>query len=60
MWAPGVKALIRGYEERLDSAITSPCSGRKVKWRRLMDEQVLALKRHTAGEETYQPYEMDH
>jgi CRISPR-associated protein Cas1 len=60
MWAPGVKALIRGYEERLDSAVSSPRSHRKVKWRRLMDEQVLALKRHLAGDETYQPYEMDH
>ncbi|MEZ5847260.1 MAG: CRISPR-associated endonuclease Cas1 [Geminicoccaceae bacterium] len=60
--SPGVKALIRGYEAWLDRAIENPATGTKMRWRRLVEHQLLAFRRHceSGGEERYKPYLMDH
>ena len=54
------RALIRGYEFWLDRPIKSPRSGRRVLWRRLVEEQVVAYADHVDGGEPYRPYVMDY
>ena len=58
LWSEGVKALIRGYEAWLDRAIESPRDGRQVRWRRLVELQLLAYQRHVEGAQPYAPYLM--
>jgi len=58
LWSPGVKALVRGYEAWMDRAVKSPRSGLELSWRRLIDEQLVALVRHVEGVEPYRAYEM--
>jgi CRISPR-associated protein Cas1 len=57
--ALGVQRLIRAYERWLDRPVVSPRSGRRILWRRLIEEQVVAYARHCRGEQRYQAYEMD-
>lgn len=57
--APGHERLVRGYERWLDRPVRSPRSGRRIRWRRLIEEQVLAYVRHCRREEPYRPYAMD-
>jgi CRISPR-associated protein Cas1 len=56
----GAEALIRGWETWLDRPVKSPRSKRRVLWRRLVEEQVVAYAGHVAGEAPYQPYVMDY
>lgn len=56
----GYTAVIRFYEERCESAVTSPRSGARVSWRRLMREQAEAYAAHVEGRKTYVPYVLDH
>ena len=60
LWAPGVKALIRGYEGWLDRAIASPRRGEETSWRGLIDDQILAMADHIEGHASYRPYVMDY
>ena len=54
------RALIRGYEAWLDRPIKSPRSDRRVLWRRLIEEQVVAYAAHVSGHDPYRPYVMDY
>lgn len=56
----GHPPLIRGYEGWLDREIKSPRTKKRIQWRRLMEEQIVAYARHCRGEELYQPYVMDY
>lgn len=56
----GRRAIVPGFEDWLDRPVRSPHGGHQVKWRGLLEEQVLAYRRHALGEETYQPYLMDY
>lgn len=58
--AEGRRRVIRGYESWMDRPIRSPRTGRTIKWRRLMDEQVQALAEHIGGGDSYRPYRMDY
>lgn len=54
----GRKALLRSYEDWLRRDVQSPHSGHQIPWRRLVEEQVLALIRHLRDQEPYHPYDM--
>jgi CRISPR-associated protein Cas1 len=56
----GGDALIRGYEQWLDRPIKSPRFGRRILWRRLVEEQVVAFAAAVAGGPDYVPYAMDY
>ncbi|MFH1060654.1 MAG: group II intron reverse transcriptase/maturase [Pseudomonadota bacterium] len=56
----GRRVVVGGYEAWLDRPVRSPRTGEKVKWRGLLEEQVLAYRRHALGQETYRPYLMDY
>ncbi|MBI4798100.1 MAG: CRISPR-associated endonuclease Cas1 [Desulfarculus sp.] len=56
----GRRVIVPGLEDWLDRPVRSPHGGHRVKWRGLLEEQVLAYRRHALGEETYQPYLMDY
>jgi CRISPR-associated protein Cas1 len=56
----GRRAVVPGYEDWLDRPLRSPHGGHQVKWRGLLEEQVLAYRRHALGEGVYQPYLMDY
>ncbi len=56
----GTRAVIRGYEARLDRPVKSPRSGDRVRWRGLMAEQVQAYAHHVEGDAPYSPYVMDY
>jgi CRISPR-associated protein Cas1 len=56
----GQNTLIRLYEERCANAVTSPRSGARVSWRRLMREQAEAYAAHVEGRQLYRPYVLDH
>lgn len=56
----GRNLIIRSYEAWLDRPIKSPHSGKKVKWRGLLEEQVLAYREHVLCGEPYRPYAMDY
>ncbi len=53
-------AMIRGWEAWLDRPIQSPRGGRRVLWRRLVEEQVVAYAAHVGGGEPYRAYVMDY
>jgi CRISPR-associated protein Cas1 len=55
-----VATVIRQYERWLDRPIRSPRSGRRILWRRLIEEQAVALADHLRGGEPYRPYRMDY
>jgi CRISPR-associated protein Cas1 len=55
-----VSALIRAYEERCEGAVTSPRSGRRVAWRRLMREQAEAYAAHVEDRQQYRAHVLDH
>ncbi len=57
---PAAEVLIRGYEAWLDRPITSPRRKRRVLWRRLIEEQIVAYAAHISGQTPYQPYVMDY
>ncbi|MCB2186992.1 MAG: CRISPR-associated endonuclease Cas1 [Deltaproteobacteria bacterium] len=54
----GRETIIRSFEAWLDRPVKSPRAGEKVKWRGLMDEQVLAYRDHVWGRGPYEPYDM--
>lgn len=54
------QGLIRAYETRVERLVKSPRTGRKVRWRRLMLEQALALAAHFDSDIPYAPYLMDY
>jgi CRISPR-associated protein Cas1 len=56
----GAEALVRGWEGWLDRPVKSPRRGRRVQWRRLIEEQAVAYADHVAGGPPYQPYVMDY
>lgn len=56
----GRRQAIRTYEQWLDRPVQSARNGRKVVWRRLIEEQVLAYARSFGGDEAYAPYRMDY
>lgn len=56
----GQRTLIRFYEERCGNAVTSPRSGARVSWRRLMREQAEAYAAHVEDRAPYRPYVLDH
>lgn len=56
----GRDQIIRSYEDWLDRAIRSRVSGNRVKWRGILEEQVLAYRNHICGKEQYTPYRMDY
>jgi CRISPR-associated protein Cas1 len=60
MSAVASRAIIRAYEARAARAVKSPSSGRKVSWKRLMQEQAFALAAHYEGRADYAPYLMDY
>ena len=60
MGREGHGPLIRGYETWLNREVKSPRSGKRVQWRRLIEEQVVAYGRHCRGDEPYRPYVMDY
>lgn len=53
-------ALIRGWESWLDRPIRSPRHGRRILWRRLIEEQTVAYAAHVSDGEPYRPYVMDY
>lgn len=57
---PGHAAIIGGYQRRLAVSTTSPRSRRRMSWRRLVEEDVVAYGRHCRGSEDWQPYRMDY
>lgn len=56
----GSDALVRGYEERCEGLITSPRSGKRVTWRRLMREQADGYAAHVEGRGIHRPYVVDY
>ncbi len=56
----GARAVVRGYEAWLDRPVKSPVSGHKVRWRRLLAEQIDLYARHAEGDGDYAPYRMDY
>jgi CRISPR-associated protein Cas1 len=56
----GQAALVRSYEDRCENAVTSPRSGARVSWRRLMREQAEGYAAHAEGRAEYRPYVLDH
>ena len=56
----GQRTIIRTYERWLERDIKSPRSGRRLRWRRLLEEQVVAYARHVRGEQPYRAYLMDY
>lgn len=60
MGREGHGPLIRGYETWLNREVKSPRSGKRVQWRRLIEEQVVAYGRHCRGDEPYRAYVMDY
>jgi CRISPR-associated protein Cas1 len=56
--ADGRKALLRAYEQRMDSAVTHPQFGYRVSYRRVLEIQTRLLARFIAGEvEDFPPFE---
>jgi len=56
----GRRAIIRGYEAKLYGEVRSPRSGERLRWRRLIEEQIQAYRDHMLGRAFYQPYGMDY
>lgn len=54
------RTLLRQYEEALSRPLRSPRSGRKVAWRRLIEDQARAYAAHMRDEAPYAPYKMDY
>lgn len=52
--------IIRGYEGWVERELKSHRTGKRLRWRRLIEEQTVAYGRHCQGEEPYQPYLMDY
>lgn len=59
MGRAGMAVLIRAYEERAERPVTSPRSGKRVSWRRLMREQAEAWAKAVESGATYVPYVLD-
>jgi CRISPR-associated protein Cas1 len=55
----GLGVLIRAYEERAEKPVTSPRSGKRVSWRRLMREQAEAFAKAVETGGDYHPYVLD-
>ena len=60
LWTPATRALIRGYETKMNAVVRSRRSGRRMRWRRLVTEQIDAYAAHVEGREHYQAYVMDY
>jgi len=55
-----VRSMIRAWQKWIMRPVKSPHSGKRISWRGLIEEQILAYMRHVQGHETYQPYRMDY
>ncbi len=60
LWGPAAKALIRGFEAKMNATVRSPRSGHKIRWRRIIAEQIDAYAAHVEGRAPYRPYGMDY
>ncbi|WP_413204155.1 CRISPR-associated endonuclease Cas1 [Rhodospirillum sp. A1_3_36] len=56
----GRREVIRGWEAWLDNPIRSPRDGRRLKWRGLMEEEILSFARSLRGAGEHIPYRMDY
>lgn len=56
----GVGAVIRNYEAWLARPIRDPATGRRISWRKLLERQAAAYRRHVLNEAEYMPYIMDY
>lgn len=56
----GHAPLIQGYERWLAREVKSPRTGERVRWRRLVEQQLRAYARHCEGGEGYRAYVMDY
>ncbi|UYN93744.1 MAG: CRISPR-associated endonuclease Cas1 [Enhydrobacter sp.] len=56
----GYARLVSAWQRWLARTVKSPRSGRSMRWRRLMEEQVAAWRAHLEGGEPYRPYRMDY
>lgn len=56
----GSETIVRRYEERCESTVTSVRSSKRVSWRRLMREQAEGYAAHVEGRGEYRPYVIDH
>ncbi len=53
-------AIVRRYEDRCEQTVTSPRSGKRLTWRRLMREQADAYAAHVEQRATYRPFVIDY
>jgi len=51
-----IRAMIRGYEQRLSTRATEPGTGQKTTWRGLMEGQVIAYRRHVTGKGRFESF----
>lgn len=60
----GHRSIIGGYEERMKQAMKSRRSGRNLRWRRLIEEDVVAYARHCRsngiGDAAFSPWRVDY
>ena len=56
----GHAAIIGGYQSRMADAIQSPRTKRRLTWRRLIEEEIVAYGRHCRGGEPFAPYRLDY
>ena len=60
----GHGAIISGYQERAADEVVSQRTGKRLSWRRLIQEEAVAYARHCrnsgAGEHALAPYHMDY
>jgi CRISPR-associated endonuclease Cas1 len=55
----GRTAVVRAWEDRLDTALTNRRTGRRTSWRGLMQEHVEAFARQALGEEPSRAFRLD-
>ena len=56
----GWRAVIRGYETRLDQVVEHPGTGTRTLWRGMLAAEAEALVAHLEGEEPFRAYRMDY
>jgi len=55
------RTVVRQYEGWLDRLVQHPASGRRMTWRRLIEEQAIDYGQAVLGDgEDYRPYVMDY
>ena len=56
----GHAVVIGGYQARAADAVLSRRTGRRVTWRRLIEEEAVAYGRHCRGDTPFEPYRLDY